>query len=109
MIILFNMGEYKKDFTYTEVEILINIYFSTDEKYLTQSSLARHINTAPTNPIYARIFKYLVENEIIELRNTIGNSMLLEIDERKLRDLIDDCEVVEHIFSYLEDAHTAMW
>lgn len=102
-------GVIKKDFSFTECQLLTNILFNSNEKYLTQSSLSRKCEIAVTSPTFVKVFKYLVENAIITQHQTIGSSKLLEIFPKKLRDLIDEQYITEFWFNYFKNYHFVAW
>jgi hypothetical protein len=99
----------KRDFSYTECMIMIKILEIEEQKDLTQALISRLIEMPSTSPTFTKVFKYLVEKNIIIKHAHIGQCQRLELNYDLLLDLIDEQEVVENFFEFFNVNHFAEW
>lgn len=77
------------NYNWNEIRLLIKIKkYSKINEELTCSILARKIGIDERNPIFHRIIKDLKKFGIITEKSRIGNSIILEISYKSLKNLI---------------------
>lgn len=97
-------------FSTSESLMLIDIFSFPQKKDFYAFQLARYLKIAPTHPYFCKIIKYLKENEIMVFRQKIADTNLYELNKTKLRDLIDEQDIVNFIKDYMNDAgHICTW
>ena len=85
---------------------LVNI---NKKEKVTKINLAKMINVKYTNPLFYKMIKMLAFKNIISHHATIGNAKLLEINFKKLKNLIDEQKECNKWYEYFEKYHICSW
>lgn len=101
------MGEVEQ-FTFTEVKIMINIYFLDMKKVYSSSELARACNTLPVSPYFRKMFNFLKEKNALIPTRRYGQIQLYMINRDKLVPIIDTQESIATAFKYIEQRHIVL-
>lgn len=102
------MDDIKTDFTYQECRIMTRILiFNENSSDLTLSKIASNAKLNMSDPRFYKIIKYLFDNEIITLNDPVKKTYF--IHQKKLRDVIDEQEVINEITDYLKIYHYFTW
>jgi hypothetical protein len=91
----------RDEITYSQFKILVNIFLQRKIKDFTLSELAKIIDTSPSNPIYTKVYKILIEKEIFIKIRDVGISSLYRINYKKLDDFIRDTSIFEEVGSFI--------
>lgn len=98
--------EYKKDFTYNECIILLEIFNynrKQNEKYLTISKLAKLLEYDIHSTAFWNVKKYLEEIQIITIKEYLSNLKIIQIDNKQLKLLILNQNKLVKFFEFYED------
>ena len=101
----------KRNFTYSECIILINILnVNKNIKYLTRSKIAKEIKVSQFDPRISKIFNYLKYIKVIKESIINSNTKLLEIDCEQLTNFIDEQIVITDLVNnFLKKHHIFSW
>jgi hypothetical protein len=91
----------KTDFSLAECKMMLKILNSENDKRMTMTKLSKLINVSIFNPSYCEVKKYLLDNNILEVIERIGSTKIIKINYKKLRDLIDEQQIVNTFYDYL--------
>jgi len=75
--------------SYTENKILRKLAILNIKRDTTLSSIAVQLQISRTNMTFCHIIKVLFESNIFELKNTIGKTKIIAINNTLLQDLIE--------------------
>lgn len=101
---------HRRDFTATQLTMLINIANISKSKSLNISGIAREIGVSSANPQFRDILLYCFDNQIFEEIEIIGSSKIIKIDYSLLTDLIDEQWILTFIVeNYLMRWHIFSW
>lgn len=99
----------EKDFTVMECRILIDILNNCSDKELTVSKLSKLIETDIHHPKFYKMINYLFNKNILIHTKIIGPTKFIKVDKKKLKDLIDDQNVIEYFYDYFNKHHFCKW
>jgi predicted transcriptional regulator len=103
------MGEeIKRDFSHTEVEMLMKLLDIKNRQLMCLSDIAKEMNISVSSPYFAKILKYLIENQMLEVTK-FGRTKLVKINHSKITDLIDEQEICIYWFEYFKKHHVVAW
>lgn len=81
-----------------ELFILIAIFaYDNNKKEFTISELSSNLKINRTHPYFINIFKFMLENQMIEIIKIIGVTKILKINKIKIRDFVDELPLVKII------------
>jgi hypothetical protein len=98
----------KTDYSYTYCDVFIKMAMLDKKQYIL-TELAKSVNIAVTSPIFNKIIKILKNEDIILIKNTFGNAKLVEIDFKRLKNFIDELDIVINLFKYFDEYHFIGW
>lgn len=102
-------GVNEEDFNFRDLRILIDMYMK-DVVEFNATDLADTIEISKHHPNYLKILNFLKLNNIIELKEVIGATKIYKLHRKKLKDLIDEQNIVQYVMDYLNKAgHIATW
>lgn len=79
------------------------------KEVMTMAMLAEEIHTQQSSPIFVSVIKQLRDLEVIKIKPYLGNTKLVEIDNKKLTNIIDDDEIVNYFYKYFHEWHVITW
>jgi len=97
------------DYTFKECELMIKIAVRELPENLTLTALAKEIDTVSSSPTFVSVINTLKENNLLEVHDYIGNVKLIKINEKKLRDFIDELPITNFFFEYFKIYHIVSW
>jgi len=102
--------EIKRDFTWSEIQILVLIKNCYRIKDLTITTLAKNINISVNNPKYYIVLRYLFDSEAIVVVRIIGRTKFLKINYKLIKNILDEQERINFLVNnYLETDHRFFW
>jgi len=97
------------DLTFKETELLVKLAVLDIPKQITISNLALSIGLTSSSPTFVNVTKILNENKLIEIHSYFGNIKLVKVNEKKLRDFIDELPLTNLYFKYFKAYHLITW
>ena len=106
MVSFEDQKDLKRDFSHSEMVILIKIINLPQKKSITRAQMARAIKVSNYESRFSNIIKYLKKIKVIEEVEEIGNNHLLRINEDLLKHFIDEQNILNFIVdNYIKKYH----
>ena len=100
----------KRDFTWTEIGILIGIKNCDNLKDITVNKMVGQIKINRSHPLFYNVLSYLLQNNLVTIDKVVGNVRLFEIDGKGIRDLLDEQILINKLINdYLKRDHHFIW
>jgi len=96
-------------FTEYECKILINILKLKCNNTTTLTSLAKFIGINCMSPKFRNFLQKCLISNIIIIKHQIGPSKIIEINEKQLKNVIDEQDIVNFYFNYFTENHICEW
>jgi hypothetical protein len=71
--------------------------------------LAESIGVSGGNPQFTSLLKYLVQLGIVEYQDTFSPAKIVTVHRGKLRDFIDEQNIVNLFYDYFNTYHKCIW
>lgn len=98
------------DFSWEEIKIIIKIKNLINHKETTISNIAKDIQISITHPYLYKILRYLMDKEAIVVNKIIGNTKLLKINYKKIKNVLDEQEEINFMVdNYISKDHKFLW
>lgn len=85
------------DFTNKDIKNLIELYSWNIPDFFNYESLSNFFQMKSSNPRFIRIKKWLLKKKIIEEKAKVGNSHLLQLDKKKLKETIPEIDFIRFL------------
>ncbi len=103
-------GEVKKDFTWTEINILIGIKNCENLKEITIGDITKQICVTRNHPKLYKVLNYLIKDNIMVLVKVIGTTKIFTLNYKKIRDLLDEQDKINDLVNkYIKKDHHFDW
>lgn len=100
----------RKDFTIRECEIMIKILNSNGKRLINASTLAKNIGESRNSPTFNLVLKYLKQEGFVEEMGEVGNSKVIKINKKDLKNYIDEQEVINwFVENFYKKHHHFIW
>jgi hypothetical protein len=96
-------------FTFSELKLMIKIAMLKKKSLMNLKMLAEKVNTQASNPKFVKTINILKEHNIIQIKPYFSNTKIVEIDNKKLTDLIDEQYITNIFFGYFKEWHVVTW